>query len=348
MDRLYTLQALRGIAAVLVVLFHATQIGRTPDGIVAFKGFFSFGFCGVHIFFVLSGFLISYIHRSDIGCPASLMSYLKKRIIRVYPMHFIVLVMISVGYFLMNDGNTSYFNNILANLVLLKMPPEYINPVTWTLSFEILFYLLFSLLILNVWFGGSFFFVWIFGIVSVSVFHVKLALIPGFHYVFHKYSVLFFIGMISAFFAVNLKKSKGIYNVFCVSFSFLSVVLFLLTVVFYFRHNIVNWDNWYIQTGFGVSSGMFLICAFHDRWNDFFEKSFLKELGDASYSIYLLHFFLLKYIIVECGKFFSIDDVLSVNILFCISVVFVVFIGYLSHKCIEKPLLRKMRELLVS
>jgi hypothetical protein len=54
-----TLQLLRGIAAMLVVFYHGTHTD--------FLGFFKFGYMGVDLFFVLSGFIILYIHFTDFG-----------------------------------------------------------------------------------------------------------------------------------------------------------------------------------------------------------------------------------------------------------------------------------------
>ena len=67
--KLIGVQAARGIAALFVVLYHTGRmlsleqyVGRDPWG-----GLFHFGHAGVDFFFVLSGFIIYYVHHKDIG-----------------------------------------------------------------------------------------------------------------------------------------------------------------------------------------------------------------------------------------------------------------------------------------
>ena len=66
---LYSIQAYRGLAVLIVVFFHgASKVGR-KYGIVPFNDFFDTGFSGVHLFFVLSGFIIVTAHVKDIDVP---------------------------------------------------------------------------------------------------------------------------------------------------------------------------------------------------------------------------------------------------------------------------------------
>lgn len=58
-----TLQLLRGIAAMLVVFYHGTH--------TELLNIFKLGYMGVDLFFVLSGFIILYIHFSDFGWKKS-------------------------------------------------------------------------------------------------------------------------------------------------------------------------------------------------------------------------------------------------------------------------------------
>ena len=47
---------------------------------------------GVDIFFVLSGFIIYFIHAKDIGRPQRIYNFAKKRLSRVYPAYWVVLL----------------------------------------------------------------------------------------------------------------------------------------------------------------------------------------------------------------------------------------------------------------
>ena len=89
-----SLQSGRAVAATLVLLFHlgATIASEKYFGIQWFSIPFSFGDSGVDFFFVLSGFIIFYVHKSDLGRPTTLKSYIYKRITRIYPVYLIVFI----------------------------------------------------------------------------------------------------------------------------------------------------------------------------------------------------------------------------------------------------------------
>ena len=79
------LNVARGIAAFLVLLAHASLSSNVFYGGEPFFGFWKFGGFGVDFFFVLSGFIIYWVHADESKSMASMSRYFKKRIIRIYP-----------------------------------------------------------------------------------------------------------------------------------------------------------------------------------------------------------------------------------------------------------------------
>jgi len=77
-----SLQIGRAVAALLVVLHHAT-LGSRQFYDEAFGGFWGFGNIGVDFFFVLSGFIIYWAHKNDVGGRAQATLYGKKRFFRL-------------------------------------------------------------------------------------------------------------------------------------------------------------------------------------------------------------------------------------------------------------------------
>lgn len=142
LERLSQIDALRGVAAVLVLLFHFTvrfweQYGH--DEVFFFN--VPFGQYGVDIFFVISGFVIFLtLHRL-----ANSIAYIKSRFLRIFPLFWcVVLFEIVVQLYIapaeMSKG-LSHFE-MLANFSLVHQYfyiPS-INGVYWTLAFEFSFY----------------------------------------------------------------------------------------------------------------------------------------------------------------------------------------------------------------
>jgi peptidoglycan/LPS O-acetylase OafA/YrhL len=65
--RLDLIQIFRGLAATLVVLYHASTVGGAHLHVQFLNDLFHFGHCGVDFFFVLSGFIILHAHYDQNG-----------------------------------------------------------------------------------------------------------------------------------------------------------------------------------------------------------------------------------------------------------------------------------------
>ena len=146
---LYNIQFLRFIAAMLVVLYHsATQL---PVNDSVFQAVFStgesLGFAGVDIFFVISGFIMAHTASNQSG-PAMSVDFARRRLARIFSGYwpFFVLAVVIFGYYRAEHFADS---NLLKSFLLWPQSLNHILlEITWTLSYELYFYLLFSLLIL--------------------------------------------------------------------------------------------------------------------------------------------------------------------------------------------------------
>jgi peptidoglycan/LPS O-acetylase OafA/YrhL len=149
---LHILQVYRGLAALMVVGYHATLLLVEKYHFYGFWGGLSWGFSGVHLFFVLSGFIICFIHYVDINRPHRAGIYLYKRFARIYPTYWVVLL-VSLPALLLGISHLNGYH-LFENLTLLRISNhDKFVAVAWTLSHEIMFYLVFLTLILNRFFG---------------------------------------------------------------------------------------------------------------------------------------------------------------------------------------------------
>lgn len=80
------LDALRGLLALAVVLYHAQWAG-----VLSSNGFAQNGYLAVDVFFCLSGFLMFTLYRS-ISTGAEAKTFMMKRFARLYPLHFFTLI----------------------------------------------------------------------------------------------------------------------------------------------------------------------------------------------------------------------------------------------------------------
>jgi len=136
-------QSLRGIAASLVMCYHTGTIYATHFGSLLFGNAFRAGFIGVDFFFVLSGFVMYWAHVQDFGQPAALGSFVKKRLLRIMPLYWVVLAVK-----LLRDWRQFDWLVVLSAAALLPYPRPPCITVSWTLSYEMLFYAAVALMIL--------------------------------------------------------------------------------------------------------------------------------------------------------------------------------------------------------
>jgi peptidoglycan/LPS O-acetylase OafA/YrhL len=140
------LDGLRGIAAIVIVIFHFMEIAQTNYN----KNIISHGYLAVDFFFCLSGFVIAYAydHRAE---QISFMQFVKLRLIRLYPLVFIgsVLGLLTFLFDPFSDFYSTYgFSKtvliFLSSIFLIPypaMPERYfnlfsLNAPAWSLFWE--------------------------------------------------------------------------------------------------------------------------------------------------------------------------------------------------------------------
>lgn len=154
-ERNLNVQVLRAVAAFLVVVGHAAHetevmsvaLGRPAADLSAVN----WGF-GVDIFFVISGFIMVYTSADLFGRPGAWRIFLTRRLIRIVPLYWLLTTALLVGAVvlpqLLNVPITDW-KHILASYLFIpsmRVPGE-IRPVMalgWTLNMEMFFYVLFA------------------------------------------------------------------------------------------------------------------------------------------------------------------------------------------------------------
>ena len=146
-------QALRAVAAILVVLVHASGIeGRYfPDQHPILGPFGILGYTGVDIFFVISGFIMFTTTATKFAKRGASLTFLSRRFIRIYPPYWLVLIPMITIYLFAPERLTQFHpvhDNLLASFLLLPQMTSPLVAVSWTLVFEMYFYIIFSFLLM--------------------------------------------------------------------------------------------------------------------------------------------------------------------------------------------------------
>ena len=145
---LHNLQGLRGIACLLVLGIHMggweSNFGVAREFLRPFRWF---GFAGVDLFFVISGFIIAHTQAGAFGQPRKLPGYLLRRFWRVYPLFWIAMVIaVPLMSWALSECAVDDWGAWLT-LTPAEYPNYYIPPA-WTLNYEVTFYGAFGLLLL--------------------------------------------------------------------------------------------------------------------------------------------------------------------------------------------------------
>ena len=143
-----SIQFLRFVAAALVVFVHASEaVSQRLQGSMSetFLQNAFFGASGVHIFFVISGFIMVYtsFHKKNDGTFSS-STFLSRRFVRIYPIYFVYCAFYI--YFYHNFLGTPLLSigELIGALLLVPGYSSKIIGPGWTLAYEVYFYLCFS------------------------------------------------------------------------------------------------------------------------------------------------------------------------------------------------------------
>lgn len=176
MGRANAIDSLRGGAALAVVLLHAKGmlwVGTTATWVKyglgfepnAWLGYLSFpiffGYLGVYLFFVLSGYCIHYRGAHDLAANTDkqldVKTFALRRFVRIYPVYFAVLcvtvlvdsLVIANGLIRLDNTQDRTLFTFLLNLLSLQgllVPTFGSNGVFWTLSIEMHLYAVYPIL----------------------------------------------------------------------------------------------------------------------------------------------------------------------------------------------------------
>jgi exopolysaccharide production protein ExoZ len=296
------IQALRGFAACMVVIHHATLVVANQTGENA--PYWINGGAGVDVFFAISGFVmaVSTIGREHKTHPAR--SFLERRLIRLVPLYWMItaLMFVKVEILRRSAGAkaTTYlvdtpFSYVLSSLLFVP----YRNSVGttwpllaqgWTLSFEMLFYLLFAAALALRVRVAVMLTPLMMGIVAIGLFHKETW--PTFTTLADPLLLEFLAGLLLGQAAIKGFQGNKIL------FASLGVIA-LPALLFLPSTNppAIRVLQWGLPAYLLVHAAV----AIENRFGGYWPRWVLL-IGDASYSLYLSHGFVVSFILNRMGK----------------------------------------------
>jgi exopolysaccharide production protein ExoZ len=332
-----TVQALRAVAALLVVLLHAFETWGERVDPVAPGVSWDNGAAGVDIFFIISGFVMVISSRRLVDRPGAWLIFLRHRVVRIVPLYWllttakIVAVMVLGGVVLRTSLD---FNFVAGSYLFLPVTDSAghfrpILPVGWTLTYEFLFYLFFAAAlalrvdVLRVIIPG----LGMFAIAGLA----RTETWPAWTILFDTIVVEFVFGVVLAKWTLlGFRLPTAIAGIL-VLVGFVSILILPMISE---NTRVLTWGIPAFAIVTGAVSLEPLVAPALPRW--------LLTLGDASYSIYLSHGFVLPALGLLFSRF-AWPGLWTEGLTIILCLLFGSVIGWSVFILIEAPMLRAFR-----
>lgn len=268
MKKLHSIQALRAVAAILIMLRHLIDMGRTEGLSFVGDDLFFWGNFRVPIFFLLSGFIITYVFADK---QINVRKFLFARFARIYVVYWIFAVPLLI---LWAFYPTPFGTNITLAQSLFLLPSRqdglagnFILGNAWTLFYLLWFYVVFA--ILQTWNSRL--------LMAIGLASYSVVIVLNQYYFFHISGLIdsmLDVRMLYIFLGVGVAKiirdEKGVDIV---------IGTFLFSLIL----SIFNPIDVFIATAIPI--GFILL----EKSGYFKCPKIVSTLGDASYVIYLAH-----------------------------------------------------------
>ncbi len=318
-NKIYSLQYLRAFAALWVLFTHVLQrLDIQPNGV-----FFA-GQWGVDIFFLLSGFII-YLTTKDFS---SWKIFAIKRIFRIYPAYLLCLILYTL-YKIIYNGEEYSALTVVQNILMIPFsdPIGYKSLIVgqaWSTCYELYFYTLLTLLLLL-------------GITKKRLLPIILFLfVIGFGlnriypmkgFVGYLYSL---IGARHIFFfcegIIIALLNEKIQNIIIGRKVLRTIALLAL---FAYVAILCSGYNFY----FSLLISPLMFCVAYKANEVIIAKGLIHRillaLGDASFSIYLIHSVVIRFLLNQC-------QINNFSLLLCCTLVVTIVLSLVSYHLVEK------------
>jgi peptidoglycan/LPS O-acetylase OafA/YrhL len=339
-----SIQALRAFAATSVVIHHVfleNTIGslRSPTQVIPPQSLVEMGAIGVDVFFVISGFLMTYISEPYFSRKRSAGDFLLQRLIRIWPPYALVtIVACIVAYHRGWPFDLRPYR--LASFLFIPSFDQSgrLQPIVgpgWTLNYEMLFYVCFAITILL---GRGQALLKLAGIITLLFVAGSLAPAGGVFHTFFGDPILFeFVAGAAIGFALKNGRMQPRHGLVWIAAA--AALLALL-----FALGLRGTETYQRLLAWGLPSAMVFIGFVALEEQVTWPRSVL-FLGNASYSIYLTHILVIypfAWHILRYSRMFGNEGIIAVSL---VTAGAAVVAGCVFYVLVERPLLRACQRL---
>ncbi|WP_157514720.1 acyltransferase [Mangrovimonas sp. TPBH4] len=347
LKRIQNLDPLRGFLALMVVFNHIAMLSRSAD----LPNLSQFAICNrgpeaVFVFFSLSGYLIIgllFEEKKKLG-TINIKSFYIRRILRLYPVYYLVLFMGLFHYQIVlpalnipfkinyNTAEALLLNvGLLPNVFKALYNPGSILSILWSIGIEEQFYLAVAPILYIIPLKKHFKYLLLFSIVYFLLYHTNM-----FSFL-RQYYLLYFYMSTGGLLAILVKLG---YRVHFSSWS-LRIIMYIIFIVHFFSNlfqfSTIFWQNLFQLILFNL---VIVNLANESKFN--ITNPFINHLGKISYGIYMYHMFAIHIIVFVFMKLHNEilpkwATILTINLF---SLAGTLMVSHISYKYYELKFLR--------
>jgi exopolysaccharide production protein ExoZ len=332
--QLLSIQYLRGLAALSVLVTHALQWPLADMNMVLLKT----GRLGVEVFFVISGFIITTIAGDGRINPKQ---FLVRRAFRIVPAYWAATFLITIlAVVIPTQFRTTIptIEGLIKSLLFIPSlePKAPLLLLGWSLNFEVFFYVLFASLFFLRSEART--------LVLLGIFTLLVGigqLVPGLSHVEAVYTSPSLIGFSLGTILAQAYR-HGLFTRFCARLRWATIVApGVLLIAFY----AVDWNGaeeialWKHVLMSSTALSIVLFGLNHEATGEMTHVKALKYIGDISYSVYLFHLFSVGAIWAISKRLFDVHQPLVYLSCATLAILAGLATGLVCYQFIEKPFL---------
>lgn len=361
------LDGLRGIAAIAVVLGHIELVKKYFNFSNFYDGggpfFLYLGNLAVTFFFVLSGFLITFLllKERNLNGTISIRKFYIRRVLRIWPVYYVLFIL---GFFVLPKLTftgmllpkgidvESFWNSFFFNLVLLPNFSKVSNPIafqSWSIGVEEQFYIFWPIMVYKIKSIKTLFLTMVTVVVGIyllrsgvylnSIFDLKLSFLNSINKFFgeSRFDNMAIGGILAIFFFKFPDYRFSLLQKIGVGFS-TAFILYKQTTIGFGLDNILAALVFAGLIFWVVNVQKFLIL----------DHSIFLFLGKISYGIYMYHvvgIIISLNIVLFLYPDYNGNGILSILMLYSLVLFFTFLISYFSYNFMEKRILKYKEKL---